>query len=54
MMGGYYNEKGKWIQTKHCLLPCYENCDCQPPNGVYQLPLQPVTPVVDKDELAQT
>ena len=38
MSGGHYNEEGKWIRTKFCFLPCYERCNCQPPNGVYQLP----------------
>lgn len=37
--GGYYNETGMWIQTKYCFTSCGDACDCQPPNGVYQLPL---------------
>lgn len=32
--GGYYNDKGLWVQTKFCLIPCLA-CNCQPPNGKY-------------------
>lgn len=35
--GGYYNDKGEWIQTKFCMIPCYERCNCQPPNDKWKL-----------------
>lgn len=35
--GGYYNDAGVWVQTKFCCMPCYERCNCQPPDGIYDL-----------------
>jgi hypothetical protein len=34
--GGHYDKSGKWIKTKHCFASCGSQCDCTPPNGIYQ------------------
>ena len=28
---GYFDNDGKWVQTKFCFVSCGEECDCQPP-----------------------
>lgn len=34
IQGGYYNDDGKWVKQKFCLLPC-RDCNCMPPGGVW-------------------
>lgn len=35
--GGRYDETGAWKRTKFCFVYCGDSCNCEAPNGVYQL-----------------